>query len=114
MTMAVIWTGMVTVSVVCGLATGRGPEVAAAAMEGAAAAVEHAAQNGNALAGKQVGVGAVGTDDVQGAFLLLAEGQIPLGEVIRCFLKGELLIEGAGVLITVAAGFLDHVQDSSF
>jgi len=39
-TMAVIWTGMVTVSVVCGLATGRGPEVAAAAMEGAAAAVE--------------------------------------------------------------------------
>ena len=40
MTMAVIWTGMVTISVVCGLATGRGPEVAAAAMEGAAAAVE--------------------------------------------------------------------------
>lgn len=40
MTMTVIWTGMVTASVVCGLFTGRGPEVAAAAVEGAAAAVE--------------------------------------------------------------------------
>lgn len=40
MTMAVIWTGMVAVSVLCGLATGRGPEVAAAAMEGSRAAVE--------------------------------------------------------------------------
>ena len=38
--MTVIWTGMVAVSVLCGLATGRGPAVAAAAMEGAAAAVE--------------------------------------------------------------------------
>lgn len=40
MTMTVIWTGMVAVSVLCSLATGRGPAVAAAAMEGAAAAVE--------------------------------------------------------------------------
>ena len=40
MTMAAIWTGMVALSVVCGLATGRGPEVAAAAVEGAQAAVE--------------------------------------------------------------------------
>ena len=40
MAMAWIWTGMVAVSVVCGLLTGRGPAVAAAAMEGAQAAVE--------------------------------------------------------------------------
>ncbi|WP_235379322.1 nucleoside recognition domain-containing protein [Pseudoflavonifractor phocaeensis] len=40
MTMAFIWTGMVCLSVLCGLATGRGPGVAAAAAEGAAAAVE--------------------------------------------------------------------------
>lgn len=40
MTMTVIWTGMVLLSVLCGLATGRGPEVAAAAVEGASAAVE--------------------------------------------------------------------------
>ena len=40
MAMAVIWTGMVVLSVLCGLATGNGPAVAAAAMEGAAAAVE--------------------------------------------------------------------------
>ena len=40
MTMSVIWTGMVVVSVLCGLATGRGPEVAEAAVEGAQAAVE--------------------------------------------------------------------------
>ncbi len=40
MTMTILWTGMVAVSVLCGLATGRGPEVAAAAMEGAGAAVE--------------------------------------------------------------------------
>ena len=40
MAMSVIWTGMVTVSILCGLATGRGPAVAAAAMDGAAAAVE--------------------------------------------------------------------------
>ena len=39
-TMTVIWTGMVALSVLCGLATGRGSEVAAAAAEGAAAAVE--------------------------------------------------------------------------
>ena len=38
--MAWIWTGMVVVSILCGLATGNGPAVAAAAMEGAAAAVE--------------------------------------------------------------------------
>lgn len=40
MAMAVIWTAMVVAAVLCGLATGRGPEVAAAAMEGAGAAVE--------------------------------------------------------------------------
>lgn len=40
MTMAVVWTGMVVVSVLCGLATGRGDQVAAAAVEGAGAAVE--------------------------------------------------------------------------
>ena len=38
--MTVVWTGMVAVSVLCGLATGRGAEVAAAAIEGAGAAVE--------------------------------------------------------------------------
>ncbi|MPM88522.1 Spore maturation protein A [bioreactor metagenome] len=38
--MASIWTGMVVISVLCGLATGRGPEVAAAALEGAGAAEE--------------------------------------------------------------------------
>ena len=40
LTMTIIWTGMVLVSLLCGLATGRGPEVASAAVEGAAAAVE--------------------------------------------------------------------------
>ena len=40
MTMSVIWTGMVVVSVLCGLASGRGAEVAMAATEGAHAAVE--------------------------------------------------------------------------
>lgn len=40
MAMTVIWTGMVVISVLCGLATGRGPEVAAAAVEGTRAAVE--------------------------------------------------------------------------
>ncbi len=40
MTMTIIWTGMVVLSVLCGLATGRGPEVAAAAVEGTTAAVE--------------------------------------------------------------------------
>jgi len=39
-TMTVIWTGMVVVSILCGLATGRGAEVAAAAVEGTHAAVE--------------------------------------------------------------------------
>ena len=38
--MTVIWTGMVLVSILCGLAGGRGPEVAAAAVEGTQAAVE--------------------------------------------------------------------------
>lgn len=40
MAMTVIWTGMVLISIVCGLWTGRGPAVAAAAMEGATAGVE--------------------------------------------------------------------------
>jgi len=35
-----IWTGMVVISVVCGLWLGNGPAVAAAAVEGAAAGVE--------------------------------------------------------------------------
>ena len=40
MAMSVIWTGMVCLSILCGLATGRGDAVAGAAMEGAAAGVE--------------------------------------------------------------------------
>ena len=40
LTMTVIWTGMVVLSILCGLATGRGPEVAAAAVEGTSAAVQ--------------------------------------------------------------------------
>ena len=50
MAMSVIWTGMVAISILCGLATGRGPAVAAAAAEGASAAVELARHNA-ALAG---------------------------------------------------------------
>ena len=38
--MSGIWAGMVVVSVVCALVTGRGSEVAPAAMEGASAGVE--------------------------------------------------------------------------
>lgn len=38
--MTVIWTGMIVVSILCALATGRGPEVAAAAVEGTSAAVQ--------------------------------------------------------------------------
>lgn len=38
--MAIIWVSMVVVSIICGLLTGSGPAVAAAAMEGAGAAVE--------------------------------------------------------------------------
>lgn len=40
MTMTVIWTGMIVVAMVCGIACGRGPQVAAAALEGAQSAVE--------------------------------------------------------------------------
>ena len=40
MTMAWIWTGMAVLSILCGRATGRGDLVAAAAVEGAQAAVE--------------------------------------------------------------------------
>lgn len=40
MTMSVIWTAMAVLSVLCGLGTGRGEQVAAAAVEGAGAAVE--------------------------------------------------------------------------
>lgn len=40
MTMTIIWTGIVCISVLCGLATGQGEQVAAAAVEGANAAVE--------------------------------------------------------------------------
>ncbi|HJB81226.1 spore maturation protein A [Flavonifractor plautii] len=40
MAMAAIWTGMVVISILCGLATGNGPAVGAAALEGAGAAVD--------------------------------------------------------------------------
>lgn len=40
MAMTIIWTAMVLMSVLCGLWNGTGPAVAAAAMEGARAAVE--------------------------------------------------------------------------
>ncbi|MDD6160738.1 MAG: nucleoside recognition domain-containing protein [Oscillospiraceae bacterium] len=40
MAMSVIWTVMVGAAILCGLATGRGEAVAAAALEGAAAGVE--------------------------------------------------------------------------
>lgn len=40
MAMTIIWTGMVLVSILCGLATGRGEAVAAAALEGAASGVQ--------------------------------------------------------------------------
>ena len=40
MSMSWIWSGMVLAAVICGLASGRGPEVAAAAAEGARSAVE--------------------------------------------------------------------------
>ncbi len=40
MAMAAIWTGMVVISILCALATGRGAAVGAAALEGAGAAVE--------------------------------------------------------------------------
>ena len=40
MAMSICWTGMVLVSILCGLATGRGPAVATASLDGAAAAVE--------------------------------------------------------------------------
>ena len=48
-TMTIIWTGMVTVSILCGLATGRGELVAAAAMEGTRSAVELALSIGGML-----------------------------------------------------------------
>ena len=40
MAMAAIWTGMVVISILCGLATGNGPAVGAAVLEGAGAAVD--------------------------------------------------------------------------
>lgn len=40
MAMTVIWTGMVVLSILCSLVTGSGAQVAAAALEGATAAVE--------------------------------------------------------------------------
>ncbi|WP_209341238.1 spore maturation protein A [Flavonifractor sp. AGMB03687] len=40
MAMAAIWTGMVVISILCGLATGNGAAVGAAALEGAGAAVD--------------------------------------------------------------------------
>lgn len=38
--MSRIWTGMVVVSIICALATGRGSEITAAALDGAGSAVE--------------------------------------------------------------------------
>ena len=49
MTMTVIWTGMVVISILCGLATGRGAEVAAAAVEGTGAAVDLALSIGGMM-----------------------------------------------------------------
>ena len=49
MAMSVIWTAMVGVSILCGLATGRMAEVAAGAVEGAGAAVERALADALAL-----------------------------------------------------------------
>ena len=40
MSMTILWTGMAACALMCGLITGRGEAVAAAAMEGAAGAVE--------------------------------------------------------------------------
>ena len=40
MSMTILWTGMAACALMCGLLTGRGEAVAAAAMEGAAGAVE--------------------------------------------------------------------------
>ena len=40
MSMTILWTGMAACALVCGLLTGRGEAVAAAALEGAAGAVE--------------------------------------------------------------------------
>ena len=40
MAMSVIWIGMVGLAIFCGLATGRGPDVAKAALDGASAGVE--------------------------------------------------------------------------
>lgn len=47
--MTVIWTGMVVISILCGLATGRGAEVAAAAVEGTGAAVDLALSIGGMM-----------------------------------------------------------------
>ncbi len=40
MTMTVLWTAMITISLAAGLEMGRGPEVAAAALEGAESAIK--------------------------------------------------------------------------
>lgn len=40
MTMTILWTGMVVLSILCGLATGQSAQVTAAAVEGTQAAVE--------------------------------------------------------------------------
>lgn len=49
MAMSVIWTVMVGAAILCGLATGRGDAVAAAALDGAAAGVELALTMAGAL-----------------------------------------------------------------
>lgn len=36
------------------------------------------------------------------------------GEISFRLVKGQLLIEEAGVLVAIATGFFDHVQDSGF
>lgn len=49
MEMTILWSAMIFISIVCGLLTGRGPEVAAAALEGATAAVTLCLSIGGAL-----------------------------------------------------------------
>jgi spore maturation protein A len=49
MEMTILWSGMIFISIFCGLLTGHGPEVAAAALEGASAAVTLCLSIGGAL-----------------------------------------------------------------
>ena len=53
MAMTVLWAGMAAAAVLCALATGRMPQVSAAAVEGAGAAVE-LAQAGELVKGQDL------------------------------------------------------------